>query len=116
MDRLVRYNGINYEVAGTGGRGCAAVCEENAGCETCPIETAFARLAAYEDIGTLEQLAARVEVVRCAGCKYSSEQGGYDYPGQSETHVNCQRWLTRQHEAVIMPNDGFCSYGQRRED
>ena len=52
---------------------------------------------------------------RCAECKFASEDGGYEYPGQAETHVNCTIRLTRNHRAVIMPKDGHCSCGERKD-
>lgn len=52
---------------------------------------------------------------RCAECKFASSDGGYEYPGQAETHVNCTIRLTRNHRAVIMPKDGHCSCGERKD-
>ena len=52
---------------------------------------------------------------RCAECKFASADGGYEYPGQAETHVNCTIRLTRNHRAVIMPKDGHCSCGERKD-
>lgn len=54
--------------------------------------------------------------VRCKDCKFASEDGGYEYLEQINTHVNCTKWLTRNHARSIMPKDGFCSEGKRRSD
>ena len=54
--------------------------------------------------------------VRCEDCKFASEEGGYEYLGQADTHINCTKWLTQNHSKAIMPKDGFCSEGKRRSD
>lgn len=54
-------------------------------------------------------------VIRCKDCRFSSKDGGYDYIGQSDTHVNCLKRLTRRHGILITPKDGFCSDGEPKE-
>ena len=54
-----------------------------------------------------------VEVVWCKDCKYHREDGGYEYVGQADTHVNCTHWLTANHGAAIVRKAGFCSDGER---
>lgn len=44
-----------------------------------------------------------VEVVRCMECKYSTPDI------MSEDYIACWERNT------VMPNDGFCSYGKRKE-
>ncbi|MDL2293194.1 hypothetical protein LJC60_01025 [Ruminococcaceae bacterium OttesenSCG-928-D13] len=75
------------------------------GC-TCTIsrqwhDEAKARLSAYEDLGAPEQLAARVEVVRCIDCKHADSAGN---------HVYCMRLGTK-----LFRWDGFCSFGEQQE-
>ena len=55
-------------------------------------------------------------VVRCRDCKFAAEEGGYEYLGQADTHINCTKWLTQNHARAIMPKNGFCSEGKRRSD
>lgn len=52
---------------------------------------------------------------RCGECKFAAQDGAYQYPGQSDTHVNCTRYLTSAHSVLIKPKDGFCDNGKPRE-
>ncbi|MDL2254315.1 hypothetical protein LJC49_09675 [Ruminococcaceae bacterium OttesenSCG-928-I18] len=72
-------------------------------------EEAKDRLAAYEDLGTVEGLAARVEVVRCKDCKYRNavECPTSVYQGVDEN--NRTKWFT----GTI--DDGWCYRGPRAE-
>ena len=57
MERLTYNFGIGdshcWQVKGADNLTCGEVCEnqDNNGCDNCPIEKAFDRLAAYEDLG-----------------------------------------------------------------
>lgn len=71
----------------------------------------------FKDVMNLIEIFAEADVakvVRCEDCKFASEEGGYEYLEQINTHVNCTKWLTRNHARSIMPKDGFCSEGKRR--
>ena len=85
---------------------CKEVCahgwtEDESGCRCDKVGEMQIRLAAYEDIGTVEELAARVEVVRCYDCRYWLHDIDVG-------HIcgNTEKFTRR---------DDFCSYGQRRE-
>lgn len=56
-------------------------------------------LNAVKDAPTVDA----VEVVRCKDCKYSTPDI------MSEDYIACWERNT------VMPNDGFCSYGKRKE-
>lgn len=45
-----------WQIKGADNLMCGEVCEAQNGCEECPIAAAFDRLAAYEDIGTPEEI------------------------------------------------------------
>ena len=68
--------------------------------------TAVSELAKYRALGTPEQLAARVEVVRCGSCAHK---------GRPMPHSAMKKWFCTTH-GTFMDADGFCSYGERRED
>lgn len=53
MERLTYRSGEYWEVKGADGTPCDEVCENRflSGCHDCQIQTAFDRLAAYEDTG-----------------------------------------------------------------
>ena len=52
-----------------------------------------------------QEIASR-EVVRCGDCKWSTSFGDYE-----DNWIRC----TNLHGNPLFPNDGFCSYGERRE-
>lgn len=57
-----------------------------------------------------------VEVIRCRDCKFSREDGSYEYNGQAETHLNCVHWLRQNHGTAIVRKDGFCFEAKRKSD
>jgi hypothetical protein len=57
-----------------------------------------------------------VPVVRCKDCKFSSEDGGYDSIEQMKTHLNCRRIHIGFIGCAIVPKEGFCSYGERKDN
>ena len=78
-------------------------------------EEAKDRLAAYEDLGAPEQLAARVEVVHCGECQWrydaTLEKDGI-IPTMTCAHPK------NQDEQFYYAVEGahFCAWGERRED
>ena len=57
-----------------------------------------------------------VPVVRCKDCKFSTEDGGYDSYEQMLTHLNCHKIRTGYLGCTIVPKDGFCFYGERKDN
>ena len=58
-----------------------------------------------------------VEVVRCRDCVHSSVNGSYESLQQAETHLNCRCFIkSSSHKTLIVAKDGYCAWGQRRED
>lgn len=77
------------------------------------LEADLQELKAYRAMGAVEELAARVEVVRCGECKYSTLQ--HPWPGGQEKIRVCHTPATPFHNWSV-PEDGFCHKGKRRED
>lgn len=55
-----------------------------------------------------------VEVVRCKDCVYSREMGKYEMEIYLSNCVGCTMHSKSYHD-VIMRDDDFCSYGERKE-
>ena len=49
---------------------------------------------------------ANLEVVQCGDCKWGTSFGDFE-----DNWIRC----TNLHGKPLFPNDGFCSYGERRE-
>ena len=74
-----------------------------------------------DDILMIIKTAPTIDPIReaggcyCVECKFAAQDGAYQYPGQSDTHVNCTRYLTSAHSVLIKPKDGFCDGGKPKE-
>jgi len=64
MERLTYFNEGCWELRETGNKVCSEVCASVDGCETCPISTAINKLAAYEDICSIEDLSDLMKAQR----------------------------------------------------
>lgn len=59
-----------------------------------------------------------VPVVRCKDCKRWDEHSQYGYDSENGVYGNyCMLWTPEDDfYAVETPEDGFCSYGERKRD